>query len=101
MVYFQTKKPNLGNFWRVSRWKMLVYFIDIWYIFQPFGILYGDLVYFLVIWYIFPRFGMLFQQKSGNTVPFCYLIQKVNFFNNHYLSLLVGDDSLSSTAFVC
>jgi hypothetical protein len=46
---------------------MLVYFIDIWSIFQPFGILYGDLVYFLVIWYIFPRFGMLFQEKSGNT----------------------------------
>jgi hypothetical protein len=23
MVYFQTKNPNLGKFWRVLQWKML------------------------------------------------------------------------------
>jgi hypothetical protein len=66
MVYFQTKNQNLGNFWRVVQWKMLVYFMDVWSILQPFGILYGLLVYFLVIWYIFPSFGMLYQEKSGN-----------------------------------
>jgi hypothetical protein len=53
MVYFQTKNPNLGKFWRVLQWKMLVYFMAIWYIFRTFGIFYGTLVYFEVIWYIF------------------------------------------------
>jgi hypothetical protein len=24
MVYFQTKNPNLGEFWRASEWEMLV-----------------------------------------------------------------------------
>jgi hypothetical protein len=40
-VYCQTKNPNLGKFWRVLHWKMLVYF-------------YGRLIYF-------PRFGMLYK----------------------------------------
>jgi hypothetical protein len=30
MVYFQTKNPNLGKFWRALVWKMLIYFMDIW-----------------------------------------------------------------------
>jgi hypothetical protein len=27
MVYFQTKNPNLGKFWRALEWKLLVYFV--------------------------------------------------------------------------
>jgi hypothetical protein len=27
IVCFQTKNPNLGKFWRVLQWKMLVYFM--------------------------------------------------------------------------
>jgi hypothetical protein len=30
------------------------------------GILYVHLVYFMDVWYIFPRFGVLYQEKSGN-----------------------------------
>jgi hypothetical protein len=30
MVYFQTKNPNLGKFWRALEWKLLVYFMVIW-----------------------------------------------------------------------
>jgi hypothetical protein len=30
MVYFQTKNPNLGKFWRAIDWKMFIYFMDIW-----------------------------------------------------------------------
>jgi hypothetical protein len=30
MVYFQTKNPN-GIFWEALEWKILVYFMDIWY----------------------------------------------------------------------
>jgi hypothetical protein len=66
MLYSQTKNPNMGNFWRALQKKMLVYFMGIWSILQPFGILYGHLVYFVVIWYISPRFGMLYRERSGN-----------------------------------
>jgi hypothetical protein len=67
MVCFQTKNPNLGKFWRVLQWKMLVYFMDTWSILRSFvigilltfGIVRGNLVYF-------PRFGILYQEKSGN-----------------------------------
>jgi hypothetical protein len=45
---------------------MSVYFIDVWSILQPIGILYLHLVYFMVIWHIFSRFGMLYLEKSGN-----------------------------------
>jgi hypothetical protein len=33
MVYVQTQNPNLGKFWRVLRWKMLVHLMVILYIF--------------------------------------------------------------------
>jgi hypothetical protein len=49
MVYFQTQNHNLGKFWRFLQWKILVYFMAIWSISRPFGIM----VYFLVILYIF------------------------------------------------
>jgi hypothetical protein len=32
MVCFQTKNTNLGQFWGALEWKMLVYFLVIWYI---------------------------------------------------------------------
>jgi hypothetical protein len=52
--YTQTKNPNLGKFWRALEWKMFVYFMTIWNILLPFGIIYGLLVKFVIIWYIFP-----------------------------------------------
>jgi hypothetical protein len=45
MVYFRTKNPNFGIFWRVLQWKLLVYFMAIWSIFRPF-------------WYILWRLGI-------------------------------------------
>jgi hypothetical protein len=59
MVYFQTKNHNLDNFGRVLQWKMLIYFMHVWSILQPFYIFCGN-------WYIFHRVGMLYQEKSGN-----------------------------------
>jgi hypothetical protein len=59
MVCFQTKNNNLGKFWRVLKWKILVYFITIWSILLL-------LEYFVVIWYIFRRFGVFYREKSGN-----------------------------------
>jgi hypothetical protein len=70
-VCFQTKNTNLGKFWRAMQWKMLVYFMAIWYILWPFGIFCVHFVYFMVIWYIFPRFGTLYQEKSGNPAWSC------------------------------
>jgi hypothetical protein len=52
MVWFQTKNPNFGKIWRVLEWKMLLYFMTIWNILRPFGIIYGLLVQFVVIWYV-------------------------------------------------
>jgi hypothetical protein len=46
MVYFQTKTPNLGKFWRALEWKIQVYFKVIWNILQPFGIC----ILCMVIW---------------------------------------------------
>jgi hypothetical protein len=66
MVFFQTKNPNLGKFWRVLQWKMLVCFITVWNILRPFGRFHGHLVDFMVTWYILSSFGKLYQQKSGN-----------------------------------
>jgi hypothetical protein len=66
MVCFQTKNTNLGKFWRVLQWKMLLYFMAIWSILPQFGIFCGHLVYFMVSWYIFLSVGMLYQEKSGN-----------------------------------
>jgi hypothetical protein len=55
MVYFQTKNPNLGKFWRALEWALLVYFMVIWNILRPFGIcIFWPLGNVGVIWYISP-----------------------------------------------
>jgi hypothetical protein len=66
MVGFQTKNSNLGKFWRATQWKILVYYMTVWYILRPLEIFYGRLVYFVAICYISPRFRNLYQEKSGN-----------------------------------
>jgi hypothetical protein len=65
-TYFQTRNPNLGKFWSVLQWKMLVYFLAIWYILRPSDLFCGHLVYCMVIGFSFPRFGILYQEQSGN-----------------------------------
>jgi hypothetical protein len=66
MFSLQNKNPTLGKFWRVLQWKILAYFMTIWFFLQPLDIFYGHLVYFMVIWYISPLFVSLYQEKSGN-----------------------------------
>jgi hypothetical protein len=58
MACFQTKNPNLGKFCRDLQWKMLIYFMAIWYILWLFGIFCGYVVYFVAIWYILWLFGI-------------------------------------------
>jgi hypothetical protein len=48
---FSNQNPNLGKFWRVLQWKLLVYLC-------PFGILYSHFPYFMVIWYFFWLIGI-------------------------------------------
>jgi hypothetical protein len=51
---YQTKNSNLGKFWKVLQWKMLVFFVAILSISRPNGVFNGHLVHFVVIWNIFP-----------------------------------------------
>jgi hypothetical protein len=44
MVYFRTKNPSLGKFWRALELKMLLHLMTIWNILWPFGVIYGRLV---------------------------------------------------------
>jgi hypothetical protein len=78
MVCFQTKNPNLGKFWRVLQWKILVYFMIIWSILRPLEIFYGHLVYFVANWYISPRFGILHQEKSDNPGSDCDCLTRLS-----------------------
>jgi hypothetical protein len=51
---------------------MLVYFVAIWNILQPFWYVSLPFGMFLVIWYVFGHlvnFVMLYQEKSGNPAP--------------------------------
>jgi dTDP-4-dehydrorhamnose 3,5-epimerase-like enzyme len=43
-LHFQTKNPNLGKFWRVLKWKMLVFLMAIRNTLRQLGIFCGDLV---------------------------------------------------------
>jgi hypothetical protein len=69
MLYFKTKNPHLGKFWRVLQWKMLVYYMAIWSIIRLFSLFYGHLgICMLGHLVYFSRFGMLYQVKSGKAV---------------------------------
>jgi hypothetical protein len=72
MVCFQTKNPNLGKFWGVLQYKILVYFANIWSILRPLEIFYGLLVYFVVIWYISPRFWYFVPRKIWQPCSLCF-----------------------------
>jgi hypothetical protein len=75
MVYFQTKNPNLGKFWRVLQWKTLVY-MSTWYILRPFWYIYGRLIYFMVIWYIYGR--LIYFMVIWYIFPFLVCCSKKN-----------------------
>jgi hypothetical protein len=61
---FKPKIQNLGKFWRVLQWKMIVYFMDTRSILRSLVVFYGHLVYigswwlfgiFFPFWYFVPR----------------------------------------------
>jgi hypothetical protein len=74
---FKPKNPNLGKFWRVLQWKMLIYFIATWSILQPFRIFYCRLVYFPPFWYVASRKIWQHWLHTHSTWPNLYL-RRVN-----------------------
>jgi hypothetical protein len=73
-VEFQN--TNLGIFWRALEWKMLVYFMAVWYILRPFGnfISNSDILCYLVY---YSSFGMLSQEKIWQ--PRFHLLTRATF----------------------
>jgi hypothetical protein len=65
MVYFRTKNYTLGKLWSSIECKMFVYFMTIWNILLPFGLIYGRLI---VCGHLvhFSQIGMSGPKKSGN-----------------------------------
>jgi uncharacterized membrane protein HdeD (DUF308 family) len=51
MVYFQTKHPNLGKFWKSLQWKIVSAILSI---LPPYVLFYGNLVTLVVIWEFLP-----------------------------------------------
>jgi hypothetical protein len=51
-VFYPTKIPDSGIFWRALEWKMLVHYVTIWNILGHLVyVLYGNIVFFtVVIW---------------------------------------------------
>jgi hypothetical protein len=68
---FKPKNPKFGT---ALDWKILIYFMAIWNILGPFGIVYDLLVHFVFICYIlcsfgtFSYYGIMYQETSGNPV---------------------------------
>jgi hypothetical protein len=101
MVYFQTKSPNLGDFWRVLQWKMLAYFMDNWFILQPFGVLYGHLAYFLVIWCIFPHLVCCTKKNLATLITARHAYKRIRAHANvHTVSnVCMKEPAFRNTAF--
>jgi hypothetical protein len=97
MVCFQTKNPNLVKIWRDFVWKMLLYFMTIWNIFRPFGIIYGllayvvcgHLVYFFTFWYVWTKKNLAtLAERSAPSFkawPSMYFIIHCFSINNDYV----------------
>jgi hypothetical protein len=69
MVFFETKNPNLGKFWRVLQLKISVYFMPNWSILGSFGIFCSNLVYLKVLWNIFPVLMFCAKRNLATLIP--------------------------------
>jgi hypothetical protein len=68
---------------------MLPYFMTLWNILRPFGIISGYLLKFLVMWYIFPVLVCLDHEKSGNPGIFVKECDSKMFFSSRLKSTLL------------
>jgi hypothetical protein len=86
MIYFKTQNSNLDKYWRVLKWKILVF---LW----SFGQFSG---YILVIWYSLWPFGefspvlvCLEKEKSGNPVAEANVMVLKKCFRQKMLACLI------------
>jgi hypothetical protein len=81
MVYFHTKNLNLGKFFRVLKWKRLVYFKSFRPILRTLYYM-GHLVYLLITYLVyFPRFGKYYRKNLATPASlrhFCQLVPQMN-----------------------
>jgi hypothetical protein len=109
---FKPKNPNLGKFWRVLEWHMLIYSDVIRNILRQFGKFCGHLIYYSPFWYVLP--GKIWQpwsqmaKKSDDTFAFNHRCkhfkivgniwghpgfesrQGVMFFRSKYIAMLLS-----------
>jgi hypothetical protein len=76
MAHYLTKNPNLGKFWRVLEWKIVVHFMGIGNILRQFGIFYGHMV---MLWY-FGIFSPLWYIVSRKIWQTCSTIASFKIF---------------------
>jgi hypothetical protein len=72
MVYFQTKNPSLGKFWRVLPWNELVYFRVFWDVLGSFGMFWGLLGCFGILMGTFSPFWYVLSRKIWQS---CYALR--------------------------
>jgi hypothetical protein len=83
MVYLNTKIPIFGIFWRALEWKILVYYLALWYIWWPFvnfmifGKFNGHLLNLVNIFVHFLHFGTLYRRKSDNPASKCIVTKSL------------------------
>jgi hypothetical protein len=70
----QSARFPCKNIWVILE-HHLAYFMAIWYILRPFGIVYGHLVYYTAIWYIIRPFGILYGHLEY-FAPFWYIVPR-------------------------
>jgi hypothetical protein len=76
MAYFETKKPDLGKFWGILQWKMLVYYTAIWFILRLFGVVcrHSENFKIIFIWFLFLILACctkkIWQPRSVSRVQF-------------------------------
>jgi hypothetical protein len=97
-VYFHTKNPHFGIFWRALEWKIwygyvmatryILYIVRMYMIWQ-FDIFFGCLVHFFSFWYIVPRIiwqpceplhsrGSIIKTSSGKKVLEFFSVEKIS-----------------------
>jgi hypothetical protein len=96
MVYFLLL---LGKFWKVLKWKLLEYFMNIWSILQPVDIFYDHIVYFVAIWHSVLRSGILHQKIwQPWTIGLKGTFREVHLVKHETLALDLEDDELHAGA---
>jgi hypothetical protein len=86
-ILFRPKIAIRVNFGRLCSGN----FMDIWSVLRTFDMFYCNLVYFVESWYIFTRFGILYQYKSGNPDLIVNICRREAAFDEFVTNFWLGD----------